>query len=105
MNRFLVLLGIVLLQVLPEVAGHPTRPFEQPHVMDEAEVDSLAPTTGAPVPLHVEALEGVPAAAETREAFLKGFRGRFLERELPTERFARRAGVWKPDAPVLLRYP
>ena len=102
MNRLLLLLGLVLLQVSPELTGHSRIPTERQHVMDEAEVDSLMPTTGALVPVWVEALEGVPAAAADREAFLKGFRGRFREREAPGERLARRDGTWRPDAKLAL---
>lgn len=102
MNRLLFLFGLVLLQVSPELSGHPNIPAERPHTMDEAEVDSLAPTTGALVPVWIEAIEGVPAAPAEREAFLKGFRGRFREREAPGERFARRERAWKPDAPLFL---
>ncbi len=101
MSRLLLLLGIVLMQALPDLPGHTVIPTERPHEMDEAEVDSLMPTTGAPVPVWVETIEGVPAAPAGREAFVKGFRGRFGEREVPSERFARRDRVWKPDAPVV----
>jgi hypothetical protein len=99
MIRILLLLGIVLLQVTPE-AGNPRNLLERPHLMEEAEVDSLTPTTGARVPVLVEALEGLPAALPEREAFLRGFRGAFQEREIPTERVARRTGEVRPGAPL-----
>ena len=102
MNRLLLLCGLVLLQVSPGLTGHSNIPTERQHTMDEAEVDSLAPMTGALVPVWIETIEGVPAAAAEREAFLKGFRGRFREREAPLERFARRDSAWKPAGPASL---
>jgi hypothetical protein len=56
MTQLFLLLGIVLLQVSPEVTGNPRNPVERTHVMDEAEVDSLTPTTGALTPVRVEEL-------------------------------------------------
>lgn len=100
MTRLLLLLGLVFLQVSPEVTGNPRIPIERPHVMDEAEVDSLTPTTGERVPLLVDALEGLPVAPPEREAFLEGFRGAFLEREIPTERVAKKTGAVRPGAPL-----
>jgi hypothetical protein len=103
MSRLLPLLGLVLLQVSPELSGHSNIPTERPRTMDEAEVDSLMPMTGALVPVWVETIEGVPADAAAREAFLAGFRGRFREREVPGERYARRDRAWRPGAPVSCR--
>jgi hypothetical protein len=101
MNRLVLLLGLVLLQALPDVPGHAIIPTERPQVMDEADVDSLAPTIGAPVPVWVVRYErGLPEASE-RKAFARGFNDRFREREMPSERFVRRDSVWKPDAPVV----
>ncbi len=100
MTRLFLLLGVVLLQLNPEVTGNPRTRGERLHVMDEAEVDSLAPTTGLRVPVLVEALEGLPAAKAEHEAFLKGFRGAFQERELPTERVAKRTGQVSPGSPL-----
>jgi hypothetical protein len=101
MTRLLLLLGIVLLQTLPGVTGNPRTPIEPPHVMDEAEVDSLMPTTGSRVPVLVEALEGAPALPGERDAFMRGFGGPFLEREIPTERVTKKTGAVRPGAPVL----
>ena len=100
MTRLLLLLGIVLLQTLPDVTGNPPRPIEPPHVMDEAEVDSLTPTTGARVPVLVEALEGAPVTPRERDAFLRGFRGAFQERQIQTERVVRKTGAVRPGAPL-----
>jgi len=99
MIRLFLLLGIVLLQVTPE-AGNPRNLLERPHLMEEAEVDSLTPTTGARDPVLVEALEGTPAAPREREAFLRGFRGAFQEREIPTERVAKRTGEVRRGEPL-----
>jgi hypothetical protein len=99
-TRFFLLLGIVILQISPEVTGNPRNPAERPHLMEEAEVDSLMPTTGARDPVLVEALEGAPAAVPEREAFLRGFRGAFQEREIPTERIAKKTGTVRPGAPL-----
>ena len=93
MSRLLLLLGLALLQVTPELTGHSNNPVERPHVLDEADVDSLTPVTGERVPVRVDAIEGVPAAARERDAFLKGFRGAFVERALASERVERRTGV------------
>lgn len=98
MTRLFLLLGIVFLQISPEITGNLRGPVERPHTMEEADVDSLAPTTGTRVPVRVEALEGVPVAARERDAFLKGFRGAFLERELATEQVAKTTGAVKPGA-------
>ena len=100
MTRLLLLLGIVLLQISPDITGNPRNPVERPHNMDEAEVDSLMPTTGARVPVLVEALEGAPVAPRERDAFLGGFRGAFQEREIPTERVAKKTGAVRPGAPL-----
>jgi hypothetical protein len=100
MTRILWWLGIVLLQFAPDITGIPPHPAERPHSMDEAEVDSLMPTTGALVPVFVEALEGAPADAREREAFLRGFRAAFQEREIPTERVAKKGGAVGPGAPL-----
>ena len=100
MTRLLLLLGIVLLQTTPDVTSNPGNPIRAPHVMDEADVDSLMPTTGARDPVLVEALEGLPAAPRERDAFLKGFRGAFQEREIPTERIAKKTGVVRPGTPL-----
>jgi len=100
MTRLFLLLGIVLLQISPEVTGLPNVPPERQRFMDEAEVDSLTPTTGARVPVMVEALEGAPAAPREREAFLKGFRSAFQERELRTERVMKKTGALRPGAPL-----
>jgi len=100
MTRLFLLLGIVLLQVSPEITSSPRPMVERPHFMEEAEVDSLMPTTGARVPVLVEALEGVPTVPAEREAFLRGFRGAFLEREIPTERVVKRTGEVRPGAPL-----
>jgi hypothetical protein len=98
MTRLLLLLGLVVLQGLPEVTGNPRVPVQPPHTLDEAEVDSLTPTTGSRVPVLVEALEGLPGAPRERDAFLLGFRGAFEEREIPTERVAKRTGAVRPGA-------
>jgi len=100
MTRLLLLLGIVLLQISPDITGSPRTPVKPPHVMDEAEVDSLTPTTGARAPVLVDALEGAPAAPREREAFLRGFRGAFQEREIPTERIVKQTGAVRPGAPL-----
>jgi len=100
-SRLLLLCGLVLLQALPDIPGHAVIPTERPHELTEAEMDSLAPMTGAPVPVWVEAIEGVPVAAAEREAFVHGFRSRFRDREVPSERLARRDSIWRPDTPVL----
>jgi hypothetical protein len=100
MTRLFLLLGIVLLQISPEVTGNPRNPAERPLLMEEAEVDSLMPTTGARVPVVMEALEGVPVAAPEREAFLRGFRGAFQERVIPTERIVKKTGAVMPGAPL-----
>jgi hypothetical protein len=100
MTRLLLLLGFVLLQTSPDVTSNPGSPIKPPHVMDEAEVDSLMPTTGARIPVLVEALEGVPVAPRERDAFLRGFRGAFQEREIPTERIVKKTGAVKPGAPL-----
>jgi hypothetical protein len=100
MTRLLLLLGLVFLQVSPEVTGSQRIPNERPHVMDEAEVDSLTPTTGTLIPVQVDALEGVPVAPRERDAFLVGFRGAFQERELPTERVAKQGGAVRRGAPL-----
>jgi hypothetical protein len=100
MMRFFMLLGIVLLQISPGFTGNPRNPVERPHFRDEAEVDSMMPTTGALVPVLVEALEGMPLAPLEREAFLRGFGGAFQEREIPTERVVKRTGVIRPGAPL-----
>jgi hypothetical protein len=102
-GRLLWLLGgLVLLQALP---GAPGRggivPDGRTHQMDEAEVDSIAPLTGAPVALWIETLDGVPRDAAQREAFVRGFRSRFRERELPSERRGRSDRLWRPDATLL----
>ena len=95
-TRLLVLLGIVLLQISPEVPGTLRGPLEHPRATEEADVDSVDPTTGMRVPVRVETVENVPAAAPEREAFLRGFRGAFLERVLATERVAAKTGEVKP---------
>ena len=100
MTRLFLLLGIVLLQISPEVTGNPRNPAERPRLMEEAEVDSLLPTTGARVPVLVETLEGAPVAAPERAAFLRGFRGAFQERAIPTERIAKKTGAVRPGAPL-----
>jgi len=98
MTRLFLLLGIVLLQISPNLTGNPRNPVERPHLMDEAEVDSLMHTTGARIPVLVEALEGAPVAPRERDAFLLGFRGAFQEREIPTERIAKQTGAVRPGA-------
>ncbi len=100
MTRLFLLLGIVLLQISPGITGNPRNAVTPPHFMDEAEVDSLMPTTGAREPVLVEALEGAPAAPAEREAFLRGLRGAFQEREIPTERVAKKTGAVSPGAPL-----
>ena len=100
MTPALLVLALLLMQASPDLPDPRRSPAERVHSMDEAEVDSLAPTTGARVPVRVEALEGVPTAAREREAFLRGFRGAFQERELPTERVARKTGALKPAPPL-----
>ena len=98
MTRLLLLLGIVLLQISPDITVSPRTPVKPPHVMDEAEVDSLTPTTGARVPVLVDALEGAPVAPRERDAFLRGFRGAFQEREIPTESIVKKTGAVRPGA-------
>ena len=98
MTRLFLLLGIVLLQISPNLTGNPRNPVERPHLMDGAEVDSLMHTTGARIPVLVEALEGAPVAPRERDAFLRGFRGAFQEREIPTERIAKQTGAVRPGA-------
>jgi hypothetical protein len=100
MTRLFLLLGIVLLQISPDITGNPRNQARPPHLMDEAEVDSLMPTTGVRVPVLVEALEGAPVAPRERDAFLRGFRGAFQEREIPTERVAKKTGAVSPGAPL-----
>jgi hypothetical protein len=98
MTRLLLLLGIVFLQIAPEITGNVRGPVERPRTMEESNVDSLMPTTGTQVPVRVETLENVPVAVPERDAFLKGFRGAFLERELATERVAKQTGAVKPGS-------
>jgi len=100
MTRLFLLLGIVLLQNSPDITARPRTVIERPHNMDEAEVDSLMPTTGIRVPVLVEALEGAPVAPRERDAFLRGFRGAFQEREIPTEWIAKKTGAVRPGAPL-----
>ena len=100
MTRLFLLLGIVLLQTSPDLTGNPRNPVERPRHVDESEADSLTPTTGVRTPVLVEALEGAPVAARERDAFLRGFRGAFQEREIPTERIVRKTGAVMPGAPL-----
>jgi len=95
MTRVFLLLGFALLQVSPAVPGYPTRPAEEPRQRFEADADTLPPTAGSRSPVRLEAIEGVPAKAEEREAFVAGFQDGFLERELPSERVARKSGAVK----------
>jgi hypothetical protein len=104
MKRILLFLAFVLLQGQTDVNMPPPRPVERPHVMEEAEVDSLTPTTGAALLVSVAALEGVPVAAPAREAFLRGFRGAFREAELRTDRVAKRTGLVRAGEPLRNRF-
>jgi hypothetical protein len=98
MTPVLLVLALLLMQSSPDLPDPRRRPVERVRTMEEADVDSLAPTTGARVPVRIEVLEGVPVPVREREAFLKGFRGAFQERELPTERVAKTTGAVKPGA-------
>lgn len=100
MIRLLALLGIVLLQIEPGVTRVPPRLIEPQHFRDEAEVDSLMPTTGVRVPVLVDALDGLPVGPRERAAFLQGFRGAFQEGEIPTEFVAVKTGAVRPGTPV-----
>lgn len=95
-TRLLLLLGLLVLQLPPGVTGEPRGRGERARVAEETDVDSLTSRTGTLVPVLVESLEGLPAAAAEREAFLRGFRGAFQQRELPTERLAPGTGEAKP---------
>jgi hypothetical protein len=98
--RLFLLLGIVLLQISPSTTGEPRNPIAPQRQVDEADADadSLAPATGARVPVLVESLEGVPVAPAEREAFLKGFRWALQEREIPTERVVKQTGAVRPGS-------
>ena len=100
MTRLLLLLGIVLLQLSPSVTGNPRSPVERQRLTDETETDSLELPTGGQVPVLVEALDGAPVAPLERDAFLRGFRGAFQEREIQTERLVKKTGAVRPDAPL-----
>lgn len=100
-TRLFLLLGVVLLQLSPAITGNPRSPVARPHPAEDTEVDSLTSATGVLVPVLVEALEGAPVVPREREAFLRGFRAAFQEREIPTERVAVKTGAVRPG--VLLR--
>lgn len=100
MTRLCLLLGLVFLQISPEVTGNVRGPVERPRTLEEADVDSLTPTTGTRIPVRVETLDNAPGAAPERDAFLRGFRGAFLERGLATERVEKKTGAVKPGAPL-----
>jgi hypothetical protein len=96
MTRLLLLFGLVFLQIAPDVPGTLRGPLERPRATAPADEDSLTTLTGERTPVRVESIENVPAAAREREAFLRGFRGTFLEGALATERVAKPGGAVRP---------
>jgi len=103
-KRVLLLLAFVLLQGQVDPTVRPQKPMERPRVMEESNVDSLLPTTGAARVLSVLALEGVPADPRARTVFLKGFHDAFREGDLRTERVAKPGGKAQPGGTLHNRF-
>ncbi len=101
---FALLLAFVLLQGQMDPTVRPQKPIERVRVMEESNVDSLLPTTGAASLVNVVALEGVPAEPRGRAAFLKGFRDAFREGDLATERVAKASGRARPSPALHNRF-
>ncbi len=104
MKRVLLLLAFVLLQGQVDPTVRPQKPMERPRVMEESNVDSLLPTTGAASVVNVPALEGVPADPRAQAAFLKGFHDAFREGDLRIERVAKTGGKARPGETLHNRF-
>jgi hypothetical protein len=98
---FLLLALLLGVPAEPRSVEGQGKPAARPRDMDETEVDSLAASMERLESVYVAAIDGVPAEARLREAFLKGFHEAFGEKTLATERVARKTGAATAGEPLL----
>jgi hypothetical protein len=102
MIGFVLLLSLLVQPGQPSIQGSGP-PIAREHIVNESDMDSVMAALQPFESVFVSAIDGVPAARDERERFLRGFRDAFGEKSLRTERLRKGASQAVSDEPLVNR--